>query len=113
MSPANKLLTIKIAHTIIWAFFVTVIGFVVYSGVTDQVNSYTWIGIGLVIAEGIVLLIFNKFCPLTVLARRYSDSEKDNFDIFLPNWLARHNKTIFTSIFLAGLILVVVRTILN
>jgi hypothetical protein len=25
-----------------------------------------------------------------------------NFDIYLPNWLARHNKTIFGAIFILG-----------
>lgn len=46
------------------------------------------------IMEGITLLIFKFFCPLTILAQKYSNSTKDNFDIYLPNWLARHNKKI-------------------
>ncbi|MBT8221532.1 MAG: hypothetical protein KJN96_00035 [Eudoraea sp.] len=82
MNPDNKLLLIKILHTVIWAFFVVVIFYVLYTGITNKVNSYTWIGIILVIGEGITLAIFNKFCPLTLIARRYSDSQKDNFDIF-------------------------------
>jgi hypothetical protein len=65
-----------------------------------------------VIGEGIVLLIFKMFCPLTVLARNYSDSKKDNFDIFLPNWLAKYNKIIFTSLFVLGLVLVLFRVML-
>ena len=113
MQPAQKLLILKVVHTLVWAFFVCVIGYVVYSGITNQITSYTWVGIGLVIGEGLVLWIFRMFCPLTVLARRYSDSQKDNFDIFLPNWLAWHNKLIFTSIFVAGLILVVIRTLMG
>ncbi|WP_372974396.1 hypothetical protein [Muriicola sp.] len=67
---------------------------------------YTWIGIGIIVGEGLVLLLFKMYCPLTVLARRYSDSERHNFDIFLPEWLARYNKVIFTSLFLLGLALV-------
>ena len=111
MHAAQKLLILKLIHTLIWAFFVWVIGYVVYSGIADRITSWTWIGIGLVIGEGLVLWIFNMFCPLTVMARRYSDSQKDNFDIFLPNWLARHNKVLFTSIFVSGLILVLIRTL--
>lgn len=110
MRPAQKLLLLKLLHTLIWAIFVWVIGYVIYSGLADRITPWTWIGIGLVIGEGLVLLIFKMFCPLTVMARRYSDSQKDNFDIFLPNWLARHNKLIFTSLFLIGLILVLIRT---
>jgi len=113
MNQTDKLLAIKLIHTIIWAFFVFVISFILYSGITNQVNTFTWIGIGLIIGEGFVLLVFKMYCPLTVLARKYSDSQKDNFDIFLPNCLAKHNKLIFTSIFIVGLVLVVVRVIDN
>lgn len=111
MNHTNKLLAIKLIHTLIWMFFVAVIFYVVYSGITGAINTYTWLGIVLVIGEGIVLLLFRMFCPLTVLARKYSDSQKDNFDIFLPNWLAKHNKLIFTTIFLIGLVLVMIRTL--
>jgi len=58
-----------------------------------------------------VLLIFKMYCPLTLIARNFSDSRKDNFDIYLPNWLAKYNKIIFTSIFAIGVLLVVYRTI--
>ena len=109
----NKLLAIKLIHTIIWAFFVFVIGYILYSGITNSVTNFTWIGIGLVIGEGFVLLAFKMFCPLTLIARKYTDSQKDNFDIFLPNWLAKYNKLIFTSIFLIGIIIVAVRVIQN
>ena len=113
MDAASKLFFIKLVHTLIWAFFVLLIGYVLYSGLTGRVDVYTWIAVGFIIGEGLVLLIFSMFCPLTILARRYSDSEMDNFDIFLPNWLARHNKVIFTSIFLLGLLLVLYRAVIG
>ena len=111
MNQAEKLLAIKLVHTLIWVFFVVVIGYILYSGITDTVSTYTWIGIALVFGEGLVLLLFRMYCPLTVLARNYSDSQKDNFDIFLPNWLAEYNKLIFTSIFAVGLLLVLYRVL--
>ncbi len=111
MNDTGKLRAIKIAHTLIWAFFVAVIFYVVYSGITGDVNVFTWISIFLVFLEGVVLLLFRMFCPLTLWARKYSDSEKDNFDIYLPNWLARYNKQIFTIIFILGLILVLIRVL--
>ncbi|QBA64016.1 hypothetical protein [Muriicola soli] len=113
MKAADKLLTIKIIHTVIWLFFVVVIFYVLYSGISGRVNTYTWIAIALVVGEGITLLIFRMFCPLTLMARKYSDSEKDNFDIFLPNWLAKNNKLIFTSLFVVGVILVVYQSLNN
>ena len=106
MNDALKLLSVKLAHTLIWAFFVAVIVYVLYCGLANQLTTYTWIAIGLVIAEGLVLLVFGGRCPLTLVARNYSDSGRDNFDIFLPNWLARYNKLIFTSLYVIGLVVV-------
>lgn len=88
---------------------VTLIFYVLYSGIYNDLNVLTWISIATIVLEGIVLLAFKMYCPLTILARRYSDSSKDNFDIYLPNWLARYNKHIFTPIFLIGLLLVLFR----
>jgi hypothetical protein len=105
MSAKTKLLFIKALHTVIWAFFVGVIGYVLYCGMANRLNRYTWLASGLVVGEGLVLLIFRRHCPLTLLARRYSDSDRDNFDIFLPNWLARHNQLLFSLIYGAGLLL--------
>ncbi len=109
MDSAKRLFQIKLLHTVVWVFFVAVIFYVVYSGITGNITTLTWIAIGLVLGEGIVLLIFKMFCPLTVIARKYSDSEKANFDIFLPEWLAKYNKQIFTSIYLLGVALVLMR----
>ncbi len=111
MNPDNKLFLIKLVHTVIWALFVVVIFYILYSGITNTVNTYTWIGIILIVGEGITLAIFKMFCPLTLIARKYSDSDRDNFDIFLPNWLAKHNKVIFTSIFVIAVIIVLWRTV--
>lgn len=107
----NPLLTIKLLHTLIWAVLASATLLVFYAGVFNHINVYTWISIGMVIVEGIILVLFRWSCPLTVIARKYSDSTKDNFDIFLPNWLAKHNKTIFTTLFLVGLVLVVCRVV--
>lgn len=52
MNPEKKLFAIKLVHTLIWAFFVVVIFYVLYSGITNKVNLYTWISIILVIGEG-------------------------------------------------------------
>lgn len=106
MNNGRALFLIKALHTGIWAFFVMAIFYVLYSGLTGLPTGYTWLAIGLVAAEGGVLALFGRRCPLTLLARNYSDSTKDNFDIFLPNALARHNQPIFTVLYAAGVALV-------
>jgi len=106
MSAEAKLFLIKALHTVVWAFFVAVIGYVLYCGIANRLTRYTWLASGLAVGEGVVLLIFKRHCPLTLLARNYSDSNRDNFDIFLPNWLARYNQLIFTSIYGFALLLI-------
>lgn len=105
----KALFRIKLLHTVIWVFFVCIIGYIVQAGITGKVDIYAWAGIGFVILEGVVLLINKGSCPLTPLAARYTENREDNFDIFLPRWLARHNKTIFTTIFVLGVVLVIYR----
>jgi hypothetical protein len=70
------------------------------------------VAIGLVLLEGIILLIFNWRCPLTVAGYRYSDTKEVGFDIFIPKWIAKYNKFIFTIIFAAGFVLVFLRLML-
>ena len=110
---ADKLLIIKITHTMIWLFFNVVIFYLLYAVIVNKIDKWVWICVGLVVLEGLVLVLFNMFCPLTVMARKYSDSTKDNFDIFLPNWLAKYNKLIYTSIFGVAVLILVYRIVCN
>lgn len=105
------LLLIKLLHTLIWLVLGTTVLYVLYSGITGRVTIYSWWAVAAIIIEGLVLILFKGSCPLTVMARQYSTSTKHNFDIFLPEWLAQHNKLIFTTLFVIGVVLMVVRVI--
>lgn len=94
----TNLTLIKIAHTLIWVFFNVVIFYMLYAVIKNKLDIWLWLGYGFIILEGLVLLIFNKMCPLTIMARRYSASQKHNFDIYLPEWLAKYNKQIYSMI---------------
>ena len=50
-------------------------------------------------------------CPLTNFAARYAHERTDNFDIYLPVWLARHNKSIFGFQFVMGELILIWRWI--
>ncbi|MFZ9388857.1 MAG: hypothetical protein ACO25B_13335 [Chitinophagaceae bacterium] len=105
MTPETKLRNIKILHTFIWVFFNVVIFYMAYAVFTNRIDYWLWVCYGLIILEGATLSLFRLYCPLTIWARKYSDSTKNNFDIFLPEWLAKYNKIIYTSI--VGLISIV------
>ena len=109
----KKLISIKLIHTIIWFIFASAIMYVCYAGAFDKVNRLVWVCIGAVVFEGIVLLMNKGKCPLTSIAGKYTDNRSANFDIFLPEWLAKYNKILFTSIFLVGFSLVLWRMVCN
>lgn len=112
MKNEIKLTLIKIIHTLIWVFFNVVIIYMLYAVLVNKLDGWLWIGYGLFILEGITLLVFKFFCPLTIMARKYSHSSKDNFDIYLPNWLAKYTKLIYTSI-LAVIIIITIYQLLK
>ncbi len=105
MTNTAKLNIIKLIHTIIWVFFNIVIFYLYYAAITNKIDYRVLVCIGLILLEGFVLLVFKMFCPITVIAGKYTDSRKDNFDIFLPNWLAKYNKLIYTCLFIIVLII--------
>jgi hypothetical protein len=53
-----------------------------------------------------ILALNHGRCPLTSVAARYTLERADNFDIYLPDWLARRNKVIFGTLFVIGEIVV-------
>lgn len=109
----KPLTLIKLLHTIIWVFFNVVLFYLLYAVITNRIDHWVWICIGLVVLEIITLLVFKWFCPLTVWARKYSDSSRHNFDIYLPEWLAKHNKLIYGVMFSLSLLILLVRLLLT
>ena len=109
MTNEHKLRRIKIIHTLIWIFFNVVIFYMLFAAITNRLDIWLWLGFALILLEGLTLAVFRLYCPLTVMARRYSDSTRHNFDIYLPEWLAKYNKQIYTSIVVITALIVVYR----
>lgn len=65
--------------------------------------------VGIVVVEVLVLAANGMRCPLTGVAARYTDDRRDNFDIYLPLLVARYNKQIFGTLFVAGIVFGIVR----
>jgi hypothetical protein len=101
ISADLSLRLVKMAHTIVWAIFAACI---------IAIPILAWLGhdrragvlIMVVLVELLVLLVNHGSCPLTAVAARYTTDRRDNFDIYLPQWLARYNKLIFGTIYLFG-----------
>ena len=101
----RKLVLIKLLHTSVWIFFNIVLIYLYYATITNQIGIWFWLGVGAFFLEFIILIVYGWNCPITFWAKKYSNSSQANFDIYLPNWLAQHNKTIY-SILIVVLIII-------
>jgi hypothetical protein len=102
LRPALSLRLVKGVHTVAWAFFagcILALPVVAWRGEFAAAAALT----GLVLLEVLVLVVNGMRCPLTAVAARYTEDRRENFDIYLPLWLARYNKVIFGWLFGAGL----------
>lgn len=108
MKTEAALVAIRIIHTIVWAFFAGCIVAIPVAAYYGNLRLAALL-IAAVFVEITVLLINRWSCPLTGIAARYTDDRRDNFDIYLPAWLARHNKLIFGALFVGGLIFTAVQ----
>ncbi len=100
---AGQLRTVKALHTLVWAFFVACIVAIPVLAWAGRFRSALLV-IGLVMLEVLVLAFNGWRCPLTAVAARYTEDRQDNFDIYLPVLVARYNKEIFGTLFVAGML---------
>jgi hypothetical protein len=102
-SMQTALHVVKVIHTLAWTIFagcILAISVLAWRGKFGSVVVLTI----LVIIEIAVLIVNEWRCPLTNVAARYTDDRSDNFDIYLPLWLARNNKLIFGWLFAVVLV---------
>ena len=96
-----RLVAVKVVHTVAWAAFAGCILANPVAAWRGDFRVAAW-RVAIVAVEVAILVLNGLRCPLTAVAARYTDDRRDNFDIYLPEWLARHNKAIFGILYLAG-----------
>ncbi len=101
MKPTTALRLVRIVHTVVWVIFVLCIGAIPVLGWLGHFRAAAWL-IGIVMVEVLVLVFNGMRCPLTGVAARYTADRRDNFDIYLPLWLARHNQAVFGTLYVLG-----------
>jgi hypothetical protein len=102
---------IKTLHTAIWLVMASAAFYILYAGLTKTFNSWLYVSVALLVLESIILMLNKWTCPLTPMAMKYTPNTNSNFDIYLPEIIAKYNKHIFGSIFLVGLLLVVINLV--
>ena len=95
------LTAIKLLHTVIWVFLA---GCILALPILAVLRRFRWAAIitVVVLLECGVLAVNRGRCALTDLAAQYTVDRGSNFDIYLPSWLAQHNKVIFGLLFIVG-----------
>ena len=111
-NPGRVLVAIKLLHTVVWVFFVVCIVTVPVAARQHRFAVAVLSG-GLVLLECFVLALNRGRCPLTDVAARIAPDDAPNFDIYLPAWVAKHNKQIFGTIFALGGIYALAEWMLN
>lgn len=107
-AAAITLRIVKLFHTAIWAFLAAcILAIPVFACVGKYGHAFVFIAI--VFVEVLVLVFNGWSCPLTSIAARYTDERRENFDIYLPKWLARNNKFIFGVLYIVGILLTAAR----
>jgi hypothetical protein len=101
-----SLRTIKTLHTAVWAFFACCIFAIPVYALLQRIVIAA-ILIAVVLVEVLVLAFNRMSCPLTGIASAYTEDRRDNFDIYLPEWLARYNKVIFGLLYLMGILVTI------
>lgn len=96
----------------IWGLFVVCI-FAIPAASLFGRHGTAAIFAAIVFGEVVILSLNDWTCPLTPVAARYTESREANFDIYLPEWLARYNKQIFGPLYLAGTLFALVRWVLR
>ncbi|MFO1076223.1 MAG: hypothetical protein U1E73_00690 [Planctomycetota bacterium] len=102
---SRPLFLVKLVHTLVWALFAGCILAAPVFALRRQLGVAAVL-CAVVAVEVVVLVLNRRRCPLTAVAARYTDDRRANFDIWLPEWLARRNQTIFGWLYAADLALV-------
>jgi len=101
MKVMPPLVAIKLLHTLVWAIMAGSILALPVTALLERFNAAIILTV-IILTECGVLALNRGQCPLTGVAARFTTDPADNFDIYLPNWLARHNKLIFGTLFVVN-----------
>lgn len=102
---------VKLIHTVIFWVLSSCVLYALYSGIADSITTWTWIAVGLVLVESVILAAFGWTCPLTILTERLGAARGSVSDIFLPKWFADRIFPICGTTYVVAVLLIVLRLV--
>jgi hypothetical protein len=100
---------LKIVHTVIWTIMAAANCTAFYLAWIGRFNLWFVFSIILLGGEIVVIVVNSWHCPLTDVMAKYTSDRRANFDIYLPEWLARNNIKVFSVLMALEAIVLVVR----
>ena len=103
------LLQIKIVHTAVFWLLSLCVAYALFCGIANRISVWTWVAVGLLLVESVVLAASGWTCPLTILAERQGAAQGSVADIFLPKWLADRIFPVYGTLYSVALVLIALR----
>lgn len=103
---------IKFVHTLIFWILSLCVLYTVYSALMGRIDTWTWVALGLVLAESVTLAAAGWTCPLTILAERQGALKGSVTDIFLPKWFADRIFPVCGTLWVGAVVVIAVRMLL-
>lgn len=99
---------IKLIHTLIFWILSASVLYALFSGVMNHITPWTWVAVGLVVLEGVVLVASGWTCPLTLLAERLGAVRGSVADI-PPEVVCGSDLPICGTTYLVALVVIILR----
>ena len=103
---------IKTIYSLLFIFMVILMGITFFTLLLDKISYITWIGIGFIFVEGLVLLANGKRCPLTVYTEDLGAEDGSITRILLPAIIASQIVKIFGIISVICFMMFLIRLII-
>ncbi len=104
---------LKTLHTLIWALMAGSNFLAFYFALIGRFDAWFWVPASLLALE-ILIIVLNRWrCPISKIAERYTQERQANFDIYLPEWLARYNIQIFAGLIVGEVLIVLAKRLVQ
>lgn len=100
---------IKLFHSLLFFLIAICVGYLLYSTLTGHITTLTWISFAVAAGEGVILVLYDWHCPLTLWAEEHGAVKGSVADLFLPQWLSDRLFPIFGILFGIGCLLLIYR----
>lgn len=101
----KMIIVVRVIHGVITFIFLSCIFYIYYSGITNRIGWITYLAIGLIVVEGIVVSLNKGNCPLGPIHHKYGD-DKAFFELILPKRTAKMAVPVLGIIAAVGILLV-------